>query len=77
MNASVCGLCRNGELREGTATVTIEKGGAVVVIRDVLALVCDSCDDYYVSEEITRRLLAEARAAATRGTEVEIIRFAA
>lgn len=77
MSASTCGLCRNGSLVEGTTTVTLERQGALVVIRDVPALVCDSCDDYFLSEATTREVLAAAREAAARGAEVEIIRYAA
>ena len=72
-----CTICRHGETKAGTATVTLQRGGTTVVIKDVPADVCDNCGDYYLSESVTRRTLAMAEDAARKGAEVEILRFAA
>ena len=72
-----CTICRHGETKAGTATVTLQRGATTVVIKDVPADVCDNCGEYYLSESVTRRTLAMAEDAARKGAEVEILRFAA
>jgi YgiT-type zinc finger domain-containing protein len=56
-----CPLCETGNMKEGTATFTLEKGDAVIVFRDVPALVCDQCRNKETSEEVTGELLRRAR----------------
>ena len=51
--------------------------GHAVQFKDVPADVCENCGEYYLSEEITGRLLERAEGAVQSGTEVEIVRFAA
>jgi YgiT-type zinc finger domain-containing protein len=58
-------------------TVTLQRGDTTVILKGVPADVCDTCGGYYLSEEVTRRVLAAASGAAARGVEVEILRFAA
>lgn len=72
-----CVLCREGETRPGKVTVTLEREGAVIVIKEVPAEVCNNCGEYYLSEEITREVLRLAEAGIEKGVEVEVIRFAA
>ena len=72
-----CVICKHGHTKTGTATIVLERAGACVVFKSVPANVCDNCGEYYVSEEITRKLLERAEAAVKNGAEVEIIRFAA
>lgn len=72
-----CMLCREGETRPGKVTVTLEREGAVIVIKEVPAEVCNNCGEYYLSEEITREVLRLAEAGIEKGVEVEVIRFAA
>ena len=40
-----CVVCRQGELQEGTSTVTLEQGEMVLVFRKVPALVCEVCGE--------------------------------
>ncbi|MHB1416007.1 MAG: type II toxin-antitoxin system MqsA family antitoxin [Chloroflexota bacterium] len=72
-----CVICKQGETSPGEVTVTLQRGDTIVVLKGVPAEVCDNCGEYYLSEEITRRLLERAEEAVARGAEVEIIRFAA
>jgi hypothetical protein len=48
-----------------------------VVIKNVPAEVCENCGEYYLSEEMTDRVLALAEAAVAHGAEIEVLRFAA
>ena len=72
-----CVLCKHGETRSGEATVTLERGETIVVIKDVPADICENCGEHYLSAEISETLLARAEEAIKSGAEVEILRFAA
>ena len=37
---------------------------------------CENCEEYYLSDEITGRVMEMAEAAVCRGAEVETVRFA-
>lgn len=72
-----CILCKHGETRPGYTTVTLERGGAALVIRKVPAEVCENCGEAYVSAEVTRSLLASASETLRAGVEIDIREFAA
>lgn len=72
-----CVICKTGQMLEGKTTVTLQRGETTVVIKDVPAQVCDNCGEYYLSEEMTERVLGVAEAAVSKGAEVEILRWAA
>lgn len=72
-----CVICKTGGTRDGHTTVTLQRGGTVVVVKDVPAAVCDTCGEYYLSEKVAERLYAQADAAVQRHAEVEIVRYAA
>jgi YgiT-type zinc finger domain-containing protein len=72
-----CVICKTGQLADGRTTVTFQRGETTVVIKDVPAQVCDNCGEYYLSEEMSRQVLAMAESAVSKGAEVEILRWAA
>jgi len=72
-----CAICKTGELADGRTTVTLQRGETTVVIKDVPAQVCGQCGEYYLSEEMTGKVMAMAEAAVSKGAEVEILRWAA
>lgn len=72
-----CLICKHGETSHGTATVPLTRGETAIVIKDVPADICENCGEYYLSENIAKRVYALADAAADRHTEVEVVRFAA
>jgi hypothetical protein len=39
--------------------------------------ICDTCGEYYLSEETTRRVLELAKNAIAQGAEIEALRYAA
>ena len=71
-----CSICKNGDTRPGTATVTLQREEATVVIKDVPAEVCENCGEYYLSEDMTARILQRAEEAVRRGAEIEVLRYA-
>lgn len=66
----MCAICKEDEVRSGKATVVFEREGTTVVIKEVLALICDNCGEEYVDEFVTRELLQAASAAALAGVQV-------
>jgi len=72
-----CVICKHGETAPGKVTVTLQRGRSTIIIRDVPAMVCDNCGEYYLSEDVSRRILSLAEAAVARGTELEMMAYAA
>jgi len=72
-----CTLCKQGTTKRGLVTVTLERSGTVVVVRDVPADVCQNCQEYYLDEPVATRVYAQANDAVARRSEVEIVRYAA
>lgn len=72
-----CVICKNGETKPGRAKVTLHRGSATVLIKNVPADICNNCGEYYLSEEITDRTLKLAEGAVKHGAELEVLRFAA
>ncbi len=72
-----CALCKSGETRPGTVTVTLERGKTVVVVRDVPADVCGNCGEYYLESGVAQRIYERAEEAVERDAEVEILHYAA
>jgi len=71
-----CVICKTGETADGTTTVTIERGGCVLVLRGVPARVCRTCGEAYVSGEVTDEILRRADEMRQQGVEVDIRRYA-
>lgn len=67
-----CVICKQGETRPGHTTVTLERGQAVLIFRNVPAQVCTNCGEAYVSEEITAQLLEEAEEAVRARVQVDV-----
>lgn len=72
-----CTICKTGQTRPGTTTVTLQSDNTVVVVRDVPADICENCGEYYLSEPTASRVYADADATARRYVGVEIQRVAA
>lgn len=72
-----CAICRCGETRIGTATVTLNRNELTVVFRGVPARVCDNCGEEYVDETTTSRLLRIAEEAGKVGVLVDVRQYVA
>lgn len=72
-----CTICKTGTTRSGTATVTLERGGTTVLIKDTPAEVCTNCGEYYLSEDVTAQVHELAEEAVRHGAEIEVLRYAA
>jgi len=70
-----CVICRNGTTRKGKVTVTLERKGTVVVIKQVSANVCNNCGEYYLDAKMTKQVLQQAEEAYKKGAEIEVIKL--
>jgi len=71
-----CVICKHGETQSGKTTVTLERGGATLVVKSVPARICDNCGEAYVDEKIMRRLVKSAQDALRDGVQVDVREFA-
>ena len=65
-------ICKHGETQPGHTTVTLERGQSVLFFRNVPAQVYANCQEAYVSEEVTARLLEEAEEAVRARVQVDV-----
>jgi YgiT-type zinc finger domain-containing protein len=72
-----CVICKKGETKAGTATVTLDKNGATLVFKGVPARICNNCGEEYVDENIAASLLKSAADAAQSGIQVEVRQYIA
>lgn len=72
-----CVICKSGETRAGTETVTLTRGEAVIVVRDVPADVCEQCGETYVSGAVADAVLKQASAAIDGGARMLVSAYVA
>ncbi|MEJ6981640.1 type II toxin-antitoxin system MqsA family antitoxin [Pedobacter sp. P351] len=70
-----CALCKNGTIQKGNVTVTLEKGSAIILIKDVPAEVCTNCGHYYLSEEMTKIIMEKGKEAISKGAVFEVMKL--
>jgi YgiT-type zinc finger domain-containing protein len=70
-----CVICKYGETKEGTTTITLERGNSTIVFKDVPAQICDNCGEKFVDATTTKELLKKANELIKNGTEVDIRKF--
>ena len=71
-----CIICKNGTLQPGKDTVTFEKQGHLIIIREVPGEVCDNCGHFYVSSEAAIEIQKKVKKAVADGAELEILKYA-
>ena len=72
-----CLICKTGTYKSGFTTVVLTKGDSAIIIKQVPAEVCDQCGEYILSDEVTKKIMSMANEAWNKGSEVEIIKYAA
>ena len=70
-----CVICKNGTTKQGKVTVTLEREGSIIAIKEVPADVCNNCGEYYLSAEMTNKILKKAEDAFEKGVEIEVIKI--
>ena len=72
-----CLICKTGVIKAGQTTVTLERGNSIIVIKGVPADICMQCGEYYLTEDVSRRLYELADRAAKSEAELGILQYAA
>lgn len=72
-----CPICRNGETHAGEATVPLERGGVLIIVRGAPAQICNNCGEPFHDEGATAALLTQAEQAATTDAVIAVRRFGA
>ena len=72
-----CVICKEGKTSSGKTTVYLERNESYIIIKDVPAEICQNCGEYYLSEDMTEKVLSIAEEAIQKGIVVEILNFAA
>lgn len=72
-----CVIFKYGEIHGGITTVTLTRDESTIVVKKMPADICDSCGEYYLSDEVSGKMLAMAEEAVKLKHQVEVIQFAA
>ena len=70
-----CVICEIGLTQPEFATANLERDGAIVLVKDVPANVCQNFGERYFDSTIIDQLLALAERAFGQGAELEIVRL--
>ena len=72
-----CVICKHGKTQSGHTTVTLERQGATLVIKNVPAEVCSNCGEAYFDEHVGESLLRSAEEAVKSGVQVDVREYVA
>ena len=72
-----CVICRQADTVPGRATLTLERDGLTLVVKQVPACICPNCGEEYIDEDVAERILGDAESLARIGTQVEIRQYVA
>lgn len=70
-----CTICGHNETRHGTTTVTFERDGLTLVMKEVPAEICKNCGEDYVDEAVAHEIMVLADKMAESGAQVDIRRY--
>jgi YgiT-type zinc finger domain-containing protein len=70
-----CAICKSGMTRPGTTTVTLERGGSILVMKEVPAEICANCSEDYVAASTAHDIMILAGKFAQTGAQVDIRRY--
>ena len=72
-----CVIWNAGNIYEGKETVTLEKNGSIILIKEVPAHVCDVCEHYYLDEHTTGEVLQRWSEGLLKDAEFEVMKLKA
>ncbi|GAB6283995.1 MAG: hypothetical protein STSR0009_01940 [Methanoregula sp.] len=70
-----CVICKHGDAKEGTTTVTFDRNGMTLVVKDIPARICTNCGEDYVNEPIAHENLTLAERMTKSGARVAVRRY--
>ena len=71
----ICLVCRQAETIDGLTSVNLERGEMRLVVNNVPARVCPSCEEAYVDEDVAMQLLQDAEKMSKVGTLDNVIEY--
>ena len=71
-----CLICRQAEIVDGLTSVNFQRGEMRLVVKSVPALVCPSCGEAYVDEEVAVKLLRDVEEISKTGMMEGVIEYA-
>jgi YgiT-type zinc finger domain-containing protein len=72
-----CVICKHGHTKEGLTTVTFDRDGLTLVVKEVPAQVCTNCGEDYVDEHVAHEILGIAERMAKGGAVVDVRKYVA
>lgn len=72
-----CLFCKGGITAPGTSTSVHERGQMVIVVKDVPTHICTTCGERYYDDEIVQKVVELVDEVEKKGTQVEVVRYAA
>lgn len=72
-----CVICKHGQTKEGLTTVTFDRDGLTLVLKEVPALVCTTCGENYVDDHVAHEILGIAERMAKGGAVVDVRKYVA
>ena len=70
-----CVICKQGETRRGATSASLQRGGAILVVRNVPAEICENCGEVYLDEQVAQELLSQAELCLAAGVLVSVKDF--
>ena len=70
-----CVICKQAETTQGTTTVTLSRGDATLVVRDVPAQICPNCGEDFVDSTVAASLEQTANAFQRSGMTHDVRRY--
>jgi len=74
-----CQNCNTGKMVEGTVPVARQRGKLTILVYQIPALVCPSCESFVLDKSIEERvaeIIEETHRTSAKGEEVALYRYA-
>ena len=71
-----CLICKNGNTEKGFDTLSFEKNGHLIIVKNVPGEVSNNCGHFYIDEIAAIELQKKANRAIEDGAELEIMQYA-
>jgi YgiT-type zinc finger domain-containing protein len=68
-------ICRIGETRPGITTVTLEREGLTLVMKEVPAEICINCGEDYVDDKVAHEIMMLADKMSQTGAQFDVHRY--
>jgi YgiT-type zinc finger domain-containing protein len=71
----LCLICRQTEITDGLASVSLQRGEINLIINNVPARICPSCGEAYIDEHVALLLFRSAREVSEVGILENVIEY--